>query len=155
LANARGDIAHAIELSEHPQVLPHREAMRHVDIGTLEVHPPERPVTVARHVDAEHMNRAGARQHQPHDHADRRRLARAVAAEQAGHRAGRNVEGNRIDRRHVAKPLGQLARRNRGRRRRIVFVLRGQWVAKLQQSNWRAASPRRRPSFRCPAPRYQ
>src|ERR1035438_9272339 len=56
-------IAHrAVETSEHAQILPHGEAMRHVDIGTLEVHPAERAVTVARHVDAERADLACARQ---------------------------------------------------------------------------------------------
>ena len=58
LANARGDIADAIKLREHPQILPHREAMRHVDIGAFEIHPRKRAIAIARHIDAEHMNGA-------------------------------------------------------------------------------------------------
>ena len=70
------------------EILPHGEAMRHVDIGTLEIHAAERGVAIARHVAAEDVDRTGRRFDEAHDHADRRGLAGAIAAEQAGDGAG-------------------------------------------------------------------
>ena len=43
------------------------------------------------------LTRAGGRRHQPHDHGDGGGLAGAVAAEQAGDRAGRERERNAVD----------------------------------------------------------
>jgi hypothetical protein len=45
----------------------------------------------------EHPDAAGRRQHQPHDHGDRRGLAGAIAAEQAGDAAARDPERHVVD----------------------------------------------------------
>ncbi len=106
----RVQVLDAIETAEHPQVLAHGEAMRHVDVGALEIHAPENAVAVARHVDAEHADRARGRHDEPHDHADRRGLAGAVAAEQAGDRARRDGERDRVDGGRRAEAFGEPAR---------------------------------------------
>jgi len=108
----------AVEAAEDPQVLSHGEAVRHVDIGALEVHAPENAIAVARHVDPEHTDRAGGGHDEPHDHADRRRLAGAVAAEQAGDRAPGDIERDRVDGVRRAEALGESARCDGGGDRR-------------------------------------
>ncbi len=86
-ADARFYIAKTIKRREDMQVLAHGEAMRHVHIGTFEIHPGQNTMAIMRHVLAKHAHRAGGRQDQPHDHPDCRRLAGAIAAQQAGDRA--------------------------------------------------------------------
>ena len=71
--------------------------MRHVHVRALEIHAAEHTVAVMRHVVAEHADRAAGRLDQAHDHADRRCLAGAIAAEQPRRRANDEREGERPD----------------------------------------------------------
>ena len=98
LRDAFAQILDRIEPAEDGEVLPHREPHRHVDIGAFEIHPAEHLGALLRHRMAEHLDAARGRQHQPHDHGDRRGLAGAVAAEQAGDAAARDAERDVIDR---------------------------------------------------------
>ncbi len=75
-SDARFDIGDGIELGEDCEILPNREPMRHVHIRALEIHSSEHAVAIAPHIGAEHADAARRRQNEPHDHADRRRLAR-------------------------------------------------------------------------------
>ncbi len=102
LFDALGEILHRIEPAENGEVLPHREPHRHVDIGALEIHPAEYLGAPLGHRMTEHLNAPRGRQHQPHDHGDRRGLAGAIAAEQAGDAAARDPE------RHVIHRTGGL-----------------------------------------------
>ena len=110
-------ILHRIEPAEDGEVLPHREPHRHVDIGAFEIHPAEHLGALLRHRMAEHLDAPRGRQHQPHDHGDRRGLAGAVAAEQAGDAAARDPERHIVDR---AGGLVELDRDARPRSRRSL-----------------------------------
>ncbi len=61
----------------------------------------------ARHRLAEHLGLAGGGEHQAEQHPDRRRLARAVGAEEAVDVAGAHVEVDAVDGQHRPVPLGQ------------------------------------------------
>jgi hypothetical protein len=50
----RLEIGNSVKPAEHGEVLPHREPHRHVDIGALEIHPPEHPIALLGHRAAEH-----------------------------------------------------------------------------------------------------
>jgi hypothetical protein len=97
LLDALAQILHRVELSENGEVLPHREPHRHVDIGAFEIHAAEHIGAFLRHRMAKNLDAAGGRQHQPHDHGDRRGLAGAVAAEQAGNAAAPDPERHVVD----------------------------------------------------------
>ena len=102
LFDALGEILHRIEPAEDGEVLPHREPHRHVDIGALEIHPAEHLGALLRHRVSQHTDASRGRQHQSHDHRDRRGLAGAIAAEQPGNAAARDPE------RHVIHGAGRL-----------------------------------------------
>ena len=108
------EIVDAVEHAEHREVLPDGEPHRHLDIGALEIHPVQHAVALARHLGAEHPHRAGGRHHQPHQHRDGGGLAGAVAAEQAGDRAGRQRERNAVDRGRGLVDLDQAVGANGG-----------------------------------------
>ena len=57
LGDALAEIRDRVELAEHLEVLPHREPVRHVDIGAFEVHPVQHLVALARHLGAQHLAR--------------------------------------------------------------------------------------------------
>ena len=63
---------------------------------------------------AEHLDAARGRQHQPHDHGDRRGLAGAVAAEQAGDAAARDPERHIVDGAGGLVELDQMRDLDRG-----------------------------------------
>ena len=100
--------ADAVEHAEDAQILPYREAMRHIDVGTLKIHAPKHQVTLARHVATKHVDASGRRLDQPHDHADGRGFARAIASKQSRHGAGREREIQRSHRKGLAIGLGKI-----------------------------------------------
>jgi hypothetical protein len=97
LQDARVDVGCAIELREYGQVLPHREARRHVHVRAFEIHPVQHAVALARHLGAQYRDGAGGRRHQPHDGRNGGRLAGAVAAKQAGNRTHAQAKGNAVN----------------------------------------------------------
>ena len=96
-----------VETPEHLEVLPHGQPVRHVDVGTLEIHLVQHPVALARHLRTEHANAAGGRRHQPHDHRDGGGLSGAVTAKQCRHRARGKAERNAVNRPGILVDLGQ------------------------------------------------
>ena len=121
-----------IEAAEHGEVLPHREPHRHVDIGAFEIHPPQHLGAFRRHRMAQHLDGTGGRQHQPHDHGDRRGLAGAIAAEQAGDAAARDCKRDVVDGAHGLVLLDQTHDGDRGRSCRIRRA--GTWPSELASS---------------------
>ena len=107
-----------IEPAENGEVLPHRQPHRHVDIGAFEIHPAEHFGALVRHRMAEHLDAARGRQHQPHDHRDRRGLAGAVAAEQAGDAAAADPERDIVHRPRGLVEFDQMRDVDRGGSRR-------------------------------------
>ena len=105
----------AVELAEHREVLAHGEAQRQVGIGAFEIDAVQHLVALARHVGAEHRDRARCRRRQPHDHGERRRLARAVAAEQADDAAGLDAKRQPVDGDRGVESFGQLVGEDGGR----------------------------------------
>ncbi len=97
LGDAAGEIRYGVEPPEHIEILPHRQPVRHVDIGALEIHPVQHAVALARHRRAHHLDRARARHHQAEDDGKRGGLAGAVAAQQPRDRAVRQCKRNAID----------------------------------------------------------
>jgi hypothetical protein len=87
----RGD---PIEHAEDPQILPHREPVRKIDIGALEIDPVQYVVAFARHVGAENHHAPARGRDEPHGHPDGRGLARAVSAQKPGDRARLDGKGN-------------------------------------------------------------
>ena len=82
-------------------------------------------VALARHLGAEHPHRARGRRDEPHQHRDRGGLAGAVAAEQAGDRAGRQRERNAVDRRRGLVDLHEAVGANGGLGTGIHGLVRG------------------------------
>ena len=101
--------AHAIEVGKDAQVLGDRQALRHVDIRRREIDARQHAVAMPQHVAAEHANRAGRRREHAEQHGQRRRLARAVAAEQGGRGAGAHVEADALHGIDVLERFAQLA----------------------------------------------
>ena len=99
--------AHELEVLEHRQVVPEREALGHV------AHLPAHDLGFARHRMAEHRHRAARRHQEPAEHADRRRLAGAVRAEEAVDLRVRNVEVDAGDGPGRAEPAREVARADR------------------------------------------
>ena len=99
-----------------------------IDIGALEIHAAEHGIALAQEIVAEDSDRAGRRLDQPHDHADGRRLARAIAAEQARDRAGRQREIEGADDAAIAVAFGETANRQR-RFVRFLKTCEGLWLA--------------------------
>ena len=95
-------------MAVHREVLAHRQAPRHVDVGRGEVHPAERPVAVPAHVVPQHLDGPRCRRDQPEQHADGRRLAGAVAAEQRHGARALDREAHRLDRPHGTEPLAEI-----------------------------------------------
>ena len=126
LLDARLHVWHTIEPPEHGEVFAHREPCRQRDVGTLEIHPPQHFVTLARHVVAEHQRATGGRDHQAHDHRDGRGLAGAVAAQQTNGPAAGHDEAYVIDRPLRAVFLAQKIRRDGGRYLDLADVKRRQ-----------------------------
>src|SRR5678816_1089373 len=82
---------------------PQRESLRHV----ADLH--AQLLCIARHWMTENRALAVARPQQTAEHADRRRLAGAVRAEEAVDRRARNVEAHVIDRGQLAEAPRQIA----------------------------------------------
>ena len=103
LVGARG--LHAVERREEAQVLDPGEAV--VQIGILEDRVDERldAVAIGDGVEARDHRAPGGRTRAPGEHADRRRLARAVVAEQAEDLALGDAERDAVDRAHRAVVL--------------------------------------------------
>ena len=95
--DAAGKILDRVEPAEHRQVLPHRQARRHVDIGALEIHPVQHLIALPRHLGAEHLGGARRRHHETQDHGDGGGLARAIAAEKADDRAALDRKRDTVD----------------------------------------------------------
>ena len=150
LFDALGEILHGIEPAENGEVLPHREPHRHVDIGALEIHPAEHLGASLRHRMAEHLDAPRGRQHQAHDHRDRRGLAGAIAAEQPGDAAARDPERHVIHRAGGLVEFYQMRDVDRGgafRPGRGRLRWRGVAVDHFRDVHWaiRAVSARLRP----------
>ena len=71
---------------------------------------------------AENRDLARRRQDEAEHHRDRRRLARAVAAEERGERALRHREADAVDRDNVAIALDQALDRNGSARSIMLFA---------------------------------
>ena len=84
------------------QVLVEREPLRHVADLLLDA------AALADDVIAEHGSLARVRSEKPADHADGRRLARAVGPEEADDLAGRDLERDVIDGDRLAEAFGQV-----------------------------------------------
>ena len=99
--------AHELEVLEHRQVVPEREALGHV------THLPAQDLGVARHRMTEHGHRAARRHEKPAEHADRGGLAGAVRAEEAVDLRVRHVEVDPGDGPGRAEPAREVARADR------------------------------------------
>ena len=87
-------------------------------------------MALARHGGAEHPRGARGRRGQPHQHGDGGGLTGAVAAEEAGDRAGGQRERNTVDRDRGLVDLGQLVGAHDGFRAGIHgFRLEGAHLA--------------------------
>ena len=87
-----------------------------IDVGRGEVHPAEHSIAVAKHVGAQHRDRARGRRQQAEQDRQRRRLAGTVAAQQRCRRARRNGEAHAVQRGHRAEALDEIIDDDRVRR---------------------------------------
>ena len=108
------EILDRVEPPEDLEVLPHRQPMRHVDIGALEIHLVQHLVALARHRGPEHLDRPGGGRHQAHDHGDGGGLPGAVAAQKPGDGAGLERKRDAVDRAGGLVDLHQLVDGNGG-----------------------------------------
>src|SRR5262249_7384394 len=97
------DAAEEADVLIDREQLVEREALRHVADAPLDA------FRIARDVDAADRRGARRRHEQPAEHADRRRLAGAVAAEEAEDFAAVHVERHAVHRDEVADPARQSA----------------------------------------------
>lgn len=124
--DAVGEPRHAIEPAEDRQVLPDRQPVGHIHIRALEVHPVQDLVTLAGHLGAQDAHAARSRRDEAQDGGDGRRLASAVAAQEAGDRAPGQYERDVVHRPRVAIGLDQSADGDGGRDRQgFGFVSHG------------------------------
>ena len=108
LGDAAGEVGDRVEAAEDGEILPYREPVRHVDIGTLKIHPVQHLIALARHFRAEHARGPRRGHYQAQDHRDGGGLAGAVAAEKPGDGAALERERNAVDRAGGLVDLHQL-----------------------------------------------
>ena len=141
-----------IEPAEDREVLPHREPHRHVDIGAFEIHPAQHIGALVRHRTAQHPDAPRSRQHQPHDHGDRRGLAGAIAAEQPGDAAARDAKRHVVDGAGGLVELDQMRDLDRGRPgsdrpRQARMLIAASFIMRAVPWAIGAVSARLRPEF--------
>ena len=113
-------VAHAVKPAVDPEVLGDGEPPRQIDVRRGEVHPTQRTIAVAQHVDAHHLDRARRRHQQTEQDRDRGRLASAVAAQQGGGRSRLHRKVDAVDRGNVVEALDQIGDDDRRAHRRII-----------------------------------
>ncbi len=96
------DAAVERDVLAHGQVVVQREALAHVADAAPHV------LGLGQHVEAGDARLPRGRGEQPDQHLDRRRLPRAVGAEEAEHLAGANVERDRVHGGEAAEAARQL-----------------------------------------------
>ena len=109
LALAGRAAAQAVDAAEEAEVLAHREVVVEAEALAHVADPPLHALGVLRDVDAEHEAGAGGGGEQAAQHADRRRLAGAVRAEEAEDLALVHAERDPVDGHEGAEALGELA----------------------------------------------
>ena len=106
-AGAGGRPALAVQAADHHEVLGARQVLVHRGVLAGQADALAQGGGVADGVQARDADRAGVRAQQRGEHADRRRLARAVGAEQAEHRAGLDLEVDAVERADLAERLDE------------------------------------------------
>ena len=115
MRSSSGSRAEAVDGAEEAQVLDHSEIEVERELLAHVAEPVLPALGVLRDVDAaEARDAAGGRRQQPREHADRRRLAGAVRAEEAEDAAARDVEADLVHGGEVAEPAGDVAHRDDG-----------------------------------------
>jgi hypothetical protein len=108
----RGDpliaLRQAVEPGVDDQVLPHRQAMRQVNIGRGKIHPRQHAVAVAQHVLVKDAHRTGGRQQQAQQDRQGRGLAGAIAAQQRRRDAALDRKADAVHGRRRAIALDQI-----------------------------------------------
>ena len=99
---------------QHRVLAPGERALGRELLGDVADQPPDRHA-LARDVVAEHVGDAGRDPQQRGEDADRRRLARAVGAEEAEHLAGPDLEVDRVDGGLLAEAVGEARAADSGR----------------------------------------